>query len=183
MIPSIDSPSSPLDIYNVHCPSMMLTEVDPKCDSLDPWNTVAITNWDEDAKRFTITLSENIVGNLNSENFLVSEFMNQETLGIFSVNDRIELGSIPPHESRLLRIAPWNGKLPVLAGTDLHFSGGGVEIDTWQSCRYSVEGKIETEWNYPVRVAVAFPSNNKVRYVLKTCNVPAGQKRFYIQFD
>ena len=28
---------------------------------------------------------------------------------------------------------PVNGTMPILAGTDLHFSGGGVEIADWQA--------------------------------------------------
>lgn len=37
-----------------------------------------------------------------------------------------------PKTSRLLRIVPWNGIKPVLAGPDLHFSCDGVDISSWQ---------------------------------------------------
>jgi len=179
-IPSINTPSVPLDIYNTFCPSMMLTKVKPNCDDLGAWNTVAITNWEEEEKELQITLSGKLLESLNSDKYIISEFFSQKTLGIFSVNASIDLGTILPHTSRLLRIAPWNGKIPVLTGTDLHFSGGGVEIKEWNVHQNKIEGKIETEWNYPVTLHVAFPADNENGYLLKTTKVQPRQKSFFV---
>ena len=55
--------------------------------------------------------------------------------------ERIDLGLVPPHASRLLRIAPWPGDGPVLAGTDLSFSGGGVEVVEWRPGEGEVAGQ------------------------------------------
>ena len=180
IIPSINMPSKPLDIYNTFCPTRMLTEVKPVCESLDPWNTIAISNWQDQEMDVKIVLDQDVIGSLKSDKFIVSEFFNQKTLGIYSKNETVDLGKVPPHHSRLLRIAPWNGTSPVLTSTDLHFSGGGVEIEEWKYSNNTVEGTIKTEWNYPVNISVAFPANNEAGYILKTALIPSGQKLFYI---
>ncbi len=181
IIPSINTPSVPLDIYNTFCPSMMLTKVKPKCKNLEPWNTIAYSNWEEDDKKIQITLSDDVTESLKSEKLIVSEFFSQKVLDLFSKNEKIDLGFIQPHHSRLLRIAPWDGENPVLVGTDLHFSGGGVEIEEWNHSHNSVDGKIKTEWNYPVKVSVAFPADNSPGYVVKITRLPPGQRLFYIK--
>lgn len=181
VIPSINSSSIPLDLYNNFIPSMMLTKIVPLCKALKPWNTVAIMNLQDKSRSVSVKLSKKVIGNLNSSKFIVSEFFSQKILGIFSANDNINLGKVKPHESKLLRIAPWNGISPVLAGTDLNFSGGGVEIAKWKvNGDNSIEGKIKTEWDYPVRITVAFPSEDSKGYKLKTEVVRPLQKYFYI---
>ena len=179
-IPSIYTPSEPLDIYNTFCPSMMLTKVKPLCDDLGPWNTVAITNWEEKEKEIRITLSGKMLESLNSDKYIITEFFSRKTLGVFSGNDLIDAGTLLPHASLLLRIAPWNGESPVLTGTDLHFSGGGVEIKEWNVHNNSIWGEIETEWNYPVTINVAFPADNDNGYLLKTTTVQPRQNSFFI---
>ncbi len=180
VIPSIDTKSVPLDIYNTLCPSMMLTKVKPVCNGLEPWNTVAVTNWEDKEKELQITLSGKMTESLKSDKFIISEFFSHKTLGVFSENDRLNMGTILPHSSKLLRIAPWDGKKPVLTGTDLHFSGGGVEIREWNFRHDAIEGKIETDWDYPVTIYIAFPAENEVGYLLKTTKVQPRQKSFFV---
>ena len=52
-------------------------------------------------------------------------------------------------------------KTGTLVGTDLHFSGGGIEIGEWCVADSGIEGAIDTQWNYPTTVTVAFPQNEK----------------------
>ena len=125
-------------------------------------------------------MDESVIGNLKSDRFIVSEFFSQKVLGIFSEKETIELGSIPEHHSRLLRIAPWDGEKPVLTGTDLHFSGGGVEVAEWHANQNNVSGKIDTGWHYPVKLSVAFPSETSKGYFLKTVILSPGQQNFYV---
>jgi hypothetical protein len=181
VIPSLGKSSIPLDIYNTFCPSQMMTEVDPRCPELGRWKTIAVTNWEDSEKSINVLLSSLVLDGLESDRYLVSEFFSQRILGIFAENDSIRLDSLPAHHSLLLRIAPWNGLNPVLAGTDLHFSGGGVEIKEWQVKNNKIRGQIETDWNYPVRILVAFPENNQAGYSLSTATVQPGQKAFYIE--
>ncbi len=181
IIPSINSSSIPLDLYSDFIPSMMLTKIIPVCKDLKPWNTVAIMNLHDKSQNVSVKLSKKVIGSLNSNKFIVSEFFSQKVIGIFSAGDNIELGEIKPHESKLLRIAQWNGVKPVLTGTDLHFSGGGVEIAQWKvNSDNSIEGKIKTQWDYPVEITAAFPADNSSGYELKTETVQPLQKYFYV---
>jgi hypothetical protein len=116
---------------------------------------------------------------MEGSRFLVFDFLAQKPLGIFEVGATVDLGKLPPHASRLLRVTEWNGNVPVLAGTDLHFSGGGVEVTQWRADENEVNGQIETKWNCPVRVTAAFPTD--VAYVAKTATVKPGQNIFHIR--
>ncbi len=181
VIPSISKSSVPLDLYNTYCPTKMLTEVEPLCKNLGNWNTITVTNWEDEDQEIEVILSEEVINTLKSENYIVSEFFSQKTIGIISMGDKIALGTVPAHQSRLLRIAPWDRVSPILTGTDLHFSGGGVEIEEWQVHNNTIAGVIQTEWNYPVNISVAFPADNNDGYILKTITVQPGQKTFYIE--
>ena len=104
------------------------------------------------------------------------EFFEQKTLGLFNPGDAVELQGIEPHGPRLLKIIPWDGERPVLALTDLHFSAGGVEITEWDAETELVRGKVVTPWQYPVRVAAAFPSESGCE--LASTVVKPGEKAF-----
>jgi hypothetical protein len=160
VVPSVNGPSVPLDPLEPHCPSVLVTRVSPQCAELGPWVTVAIVNWTDDSRNSSIDLSPDIVGHLEAERFLVFEFLSQRILGIFHPGDVVALDTVPPHASRLLRIAPWTGVTPVLAGTDLHFSGGGVEIAEWATCGDHARGRIQTRWPGEVRMTIATPSDD-----------------------
>jgi alpha-galactosidase len=181
VIPSISKSALPLDLYNTYCPAKLLTEVEPRCEDLGRWNTIAITNWDDENREMELVLATEVIKVIKAGNYIVSEFFSQKIIGIFQQDDQIDLGLVPAHQSRLLRVAPWNGEYPVLTGTDLHFSGGGVEIEEWQRERNSIKGVLNTEWNYPVKVTVAFPAENESGYVSQSTVVQPGQKAFYIE--
>ncbi len=183
VIPSINTASLPLDIYNEIIPSKILTEVVPICEDLDPWNTLAVINWEETEKDMDVVLSKDVTKAIKSDKFIVSEFFSQKVLGIYSTGDQIDLGKIGFHASRLLRIAPWDGLTPTLTGTDLHFSGGGVEIKKWKALDNYVEGVLETKWDYPVNITVAFPAKNNKGYVLRKLEVQSQQNLFFIKND
>jgi hypothetical protein len=178
VLPSVSAASILLDPFEPLCPSQMLTPVTPRCAALAPWVTLAVVNWTDVPRQMTVTLTDRVLASLPGTRFLVSEFFAQEVLGLFEAGAVIELGAQAPHASRLLRIAPWDGKVPVLAGTDLHFTGGGVEIAAWQVSEAGVRGRIETRWNYPLRVTVAFPADQG--YALRSALLEPGQGTFRI---
>jgi hypothetical protein len=64
----------------------------------------------------------------------------------------------------------------VLAGTDLHFSGGGVEISSWQTDGATVSGTLDTGWDRPVNISVAVPAGDG--FEIRTVTVEAGEKDF-----
>jgi hypothetical protein len=70
----------------------------------------------------------------------------------------------------------------VLAGTDLHFSMGGIEIKEWKYDIGSVEGIIGTDWLYPVNITTVFPSLND-GFKARRITLQANQKRFWVGSD
>ena len=178
VIPSSNCAAVPLDPFEPVGPSFLATRVQPRCADLEAWNTLAAINWHDEPRSMTAVLEGEVIEGMAADRYLVSEFFSQEVLGLFAPGDRIDLGSVDPHNCRLLRLAPWNGKTPVLAGTDLHCSGGAVEVAAWSAETEEVSGHIETRWDYPTRVSVAFPTDSGFR--LGTATVGKGGGRFEV---
>ncbi|MBN2411662.1 alpha-galactosidase [candidate division KSB1 bacterium] len=182
IIPSINSPSDPIDAFNLNCPTQMLTRIEPVCNQLDSWVTLSVVNWSDDPKTFNIVLSEEFLKTLNGERFLIFEFFEQKLTGLYKRGDTIAINDIAPHTSKLLRIAAWDGNNPILVGTDLHFSGGGVEISRWNVKNNYIEGAIDTQWLYPVTVSAVFPARNADEFILQKITVQPGQRNFRIDY-
>ena len=177
-IPSIASPAMPLDPFEPVAPSRLVTRVTPRCGPLEPWNTLALINWSDDPQRMAASLSGEAVSGLGADRFLVTEFFTETAIGVVGAGGSIDLGLVAPHASRLLRIAPWRGDGPVLAGTDLSFLGGGVEVVEWRPGEGEAAGRVATDWDYPCRVRVAFPREG--RCVLASAVVPPGGGEFRV---
>lgn len=182
IIPSVNSSSYPIDWYQTTMPSMMVTNITPICNNLSNWNTIAIVNWNDAQKTFSFNLGTNVLKTLTGEKFILFEFFSQEVLGIFSKDSEVNITDLAPHSAVLIKIIPWDGKKPVLAGTDLHFSMGGVEIGEWKSDIGKVEGLLDTDWLYPVKISGVFPSGNS-EFQVKQITLLPGQKRFKITND
>jgi alpha-galactosidase len=182
VIPPVNASSIPLDIFDPLCPSKMVTEVNPKCSNLGSWVTVAMINWTDEVKNMSLDLSQSVLKSIPGSHFLVFEFFSQKIIGIYEPDDVINLSEVAAHHSRLLRIVPWDGVKPVLAGTDLHFSGGAVEIASWKIGNRRIEGEIETIWDYPVTVTAAFPATTALGYIEKSVEIRPGQRLFSIEF-
>lgn len=183
IIPSINSPSSPIDWYVPDIPSMVVTHVSPVCQNLENWNTVAIFNWTEEAESITIDLNNLVLKSLPGEQFVLFEFFSQEVKGIFKKDELVHMGTLDPRSGLLLKVIPWDGQKPVLAGTDLHFSMGGMEIKEWKFDIGSVEGVVETDWLYPVRITSVFPALNIDGFISKQVVLQPNQKRFWLVAD
>ena len=46
-IPSVNAAAVPLDPFEPVAPSQLVTRVNPRCGELEPWNTLALINWDD----------------------------------------------------------------------------------------------------------------------------------------
>ena len=180
VIPSINSSSRPIDVLNTTIPFYTVTDVVPVCADLDPWVTVAAVNWSDAPKEMNVRLDEDVVGVKKAPGYIVFEFFSQTVLGVYNFGEEVSLGAVPPHHSKQLRIAPWDGSKPVLAGTDLHFSAGGVEITSWDVEQRGITGTIETRWDYSVMISAVFPADNEHGFIVKDVRLKPGQKRFYI---
>lgn len=145
-----------IDIFNHGCPTLFLSSVNPRSKGLEDWWTLTIANWKQEPIQREIKISDlNLPKN---KTFILFEFKEQKTYGLKTDNDSFTI-DVPPHGMRVMRIAPWNAKKPVIIGTDLHITGGAVEIATVDIGTHEVSGNIRTKWNYPVKITVAFPDN------------------------
>ena len=148
-----------LDVFNEGCPSLFLSHIEAECSSLGQWNTLAVANWKKNKVVRKVNLSK--LNLLESKQYLVFEFKEQKFYGTFSRDDCIEL-DIPAHGTRLLRITPYDNKKTVIIGTDLHFSGGGIELADISIIDNSISGKVKTDWDYPVEITAAFPKETGI---------------------
>ena len=164
IMPSMAIPARPLDYAAPRSPNLFFAKVVPKAKNLDPWWTLAVGNWFEEEREVEVDLSMCPLPNVVKQ-LAVFEFHDQEFHGIRDVDTSLTL-TMPPHGMRLLRLAPWDGEWPVLLGTDLHFSGGGVEIAAVDMAADKISGRVETTWKeFPVSLRAAFPSGNAVEVV------------------
>lgn len=154
VVPSLGAASSAIDLYREWMPSQYATHVVPACRDLASWNTVSVLNVADAPADFTVTLSGEAVRDLGGEYFAVFENVEQRFFGIYGQGGEIELEAVPAHAARVLRImpVPAAGEVALLS-TDLHFSGGGVEIAEWKPYGGGIRGRLSTPWRqYPVRV-------------------------------
>lgn len=158
VIPACFPQSKILDIFNPGCPTRFLSHIKPICSTLGDWWNLAIINWKQEKKTRQVKLVD--LGLPHSEFYVVFEFKEQKTLGIFTLEDTIDL-EIPAHGTRFLRITPWDKKMPVIIGTDMHLTGGGVEITKAIIDKTSISGTIQTTWDYPTKITAIFPDGDQ----------------------
>jgi hypothetical protein len=180
VIPSVNSASRPLDVFNTRCPEIMITSIDPVCNKLDNWNMLTIINWANVPRDYNIQLDKKVLGNLKGENFLAYDFQSGEIIAKLSKSDTLKISGVKGHQSKLVKIVPWDGKSPMFLGTDLNFSCGGVEIADIKYDNNIISGSLETEWFVPVTLTFVIPSING--YELKKIKTSAGQKKFLVRF-
>ena len=142
------------DIFNSGCPTLFLSYIEPRCETLENWWTLAVVNWKQEPVRRVINISD--LNLPKDQAFILFEFKEQKSYGLKTNNDSFTI-DIPPHAVRVMRIAIWNGETPVIMGTDLHITGGAVELADITTQANEISGSIITNWNYPVMVTAAFP--------------------------
>ncbi len=179
VIPSVNSPSFPVDWHNQLVPSYLITQVAPLCKQLNPWNNIAIINWSDEMDNFSFTLDSLVLKTLPGDKFLLFEFFSQEVMGLYNKSDLVRVEGLASRTAKLYKIIPWSGKESVLAGTNLHFSMGGVEIKEWNATPNAINGYLETQWPYPVEITAVFPVKNGFK-TEKIITYPH-QKRFWIK--
>lgn len=162
VLPPLRTPGEPLDPFHPVAPTRVRNRIEPLCPDLAPWITVALFNWSDEVEEAGLRLDQAVVEALPGERFLVFDFFAGRVLGVFGAEAEIPARTVPPHGVRLLRIAPWDGRSAVLAGTNGHFSGGGVEIAAWgsEASGEAVRFRPESPWKGPIRVWIAFPASD-----------------------
>ena len=158
VIPACFPDSKILDMFNPGCPTSFLSHIKPICAALDAWWNLALINWRQETATRQIKLAD--LNLPTSESYVIFEFKEQKLLGVFTLEDTIEL-EIPEHGTRVLRITPWDKKTPIIIGTDMHLTGGGVEITQAIIDKTSISGTIQTAWHYPTRITAIFPDGDQ----------------------
>ncbi|MHB1158549.1 MAG: glycoside hydrolase family 36 protein [Phycisphaerales bacterium] len=159
-MPSAHLPARVLDYSAKKCPNGFLTAVTPRAGGLEPWWTLAVGNWEDEPRDVPVDLSK-IHWPDDVRELAVFEFREQRLVGVKGTDATFTL-RIGPHGMRLLRLARWSGTRPVLLGTDLHFTGGGVEIAHARVERDRILGQLDTPWRCPVTITAAWPAGSQV---------------------
>lgn len=154
VIPSSAAPAQVLDWGHAGCPTRFLTAVTPQAPGLAAWHTLTVCNWQDRAKRETVDLG---AVPARTAQVAVFEFATQRFLGVFAAAATLAV-TVPAHGSRVLRVAPWDGRSPLLLGTDLHLTGGAVEFARLTLGPEAVTGELRTPWRVPVRLTVGLPA-------------------------
>jgi len=180
VIPSVNSASRPVDLFNKNIPELMVTHITPKCNKLGDWNMLSIVNWSNESKDYHIVLDHNLTGNIEGEKFLIYDFKSQKILAQLAKGEAFDIKDVKGHNSKLLKIVGWNGKSAMFIGTDLNFACGGLEISDIKYEDGSVSGVLETDWNVPIKLTFVVPTING--YDLRKLEIGEGQKRFTLDF-
>ncbi len=149
VIPPVTPPAVPLDIGTPGIPAVFRTRVTPRAPDLAPWWTIAVFNWEDTPAERQVALDVPAA----TPRLAVFELVCQRWCGTHPPGASIAL-RIPAHGVRVLRIAEWEGRSPILLGTDGQFTGGAAEIAAIVCGRDGARGKIVTPW--PVPVALTF---------------------------
>ncbi|HOF17319.1 MAG TPA: alpha-galactosidase [Phycisphaerae bacterium] len=153
VIPPVTPPARPLDLCRPFCPTLFLTSVTPRDKRLGGWWTLAVLNWENEPVTRDIPLRHiPAAGKL-----AVFELVTQAWLGVHEPTGVLRIG-IPAHGSRMLRVAPWDGRSALLLGTDCHMSGGAAEFRELEIRPDCVRGELDSRWNEPVALTVGVPN-------------------------
>jgi hypothetical protein len=180
VLPSVNSSSKPIDLFNIVIPEIMITPIIPMCKELGKWNMLSVINWSDESKDYSIELDSGLTGNLEGDHFIIYDFRTQSITGILSPGQKLKIDNVQGHQSRLMKIVPWNGKSPMFLGTDLNFSCGGMEISDLKCTGTTLSGNINTDWDIPVKLVFVVPTAKG--YEVKVIEQVKGQKKFFFDF-
>ncbi len=176
VIPSINTPAKILDWNHPVCPTRFLTSIAPRAVGLKPWWTLTLCNWAETPGDEMVRLAD-IAQLPRHDQWAVFEMHTQRFLGEFARNDAMTI-TVPAHGCRVLRLCPSANLDHVLLGTDLHLSGGGVEIAQWQVHNQSIQVRLDTPWQRAVTFSLGVRSQNQL--CVHRFTIPSDCREFVI---
>lgn len=166
-----------LDVFNSGCPELFLFSVKPRCAALGVWWMLAVINWQPKSMTRKIALSDLRLP--PTENLAVFEFKEQRFMGVHAAEGQIEV-TIPAHGTRLLRLAPaGHGGAAMLLGTDLHLTGGGLELQDVLVGVDSLAGRVAYRRTLPVTITAGFPEGGSL--AVRQVMVPPDTDEFIVR--
>ena len=164
-VPSLGVASVPADLFEEgRIPAIHVTRVRARAEGLPPWHTVTLINFQDDPRTFELTLDEHVLippPDRTDGRFLVWEFFERRLIGSVRWGEDLPPIAVPPHGTRVLRVAPWDGCSPALLATDRHLSMGGVEIAAWTARDGGIEVRIQSVWPDAFSVWLAVPDEDQ----------------------
>ena len=125
---------------------------------------MALINFQDEVRIFELTLDEHVLipqPDRTDGQFLVWEFFERRFIGCVRWGEHIAPILVPPHGTRVLRVAPWDGCSPMLLATDRHLSMGGVEIAEWTLKNGGIEARVGSVWPDAFSVWLAVPDEDQ----------------------
>jgi hypothetical protein len=141
---------------------------------------LSIINWSDENKDYRIPLDYRVTQNLNGEKLLVYDFKSKKILEQLRPGEVLTIEGVGGHQSRLLKIVPWDGKSVIFIGTDLNFSCGGLEIAEISYEHGRISGILDTPWYVPVTLAFLIPSETGLE--TKLLHMSPGQRMFFMDY-
>ncbi len=184
VIPSINTISRAVDLFNPWLPTQFVTQVQARCRTLGHWNTVSILNVSANVMNSEVYLGNEVTDGLGGGEFLLFELVTGTFIGKCRRGQSITISDIPPHAGRILKVIEVDNAHSgiYLLGTDLHNSGGGVEIKTWnRESTFTLSGTLDSVWpQYPVKITAAYVCDDGLQ--TKTLKLLPGNRDFFFDF-
>jgi hypothetical protein len=174
VLPSVTPPARIVDFENVECPSTFWTKVTPRVPGMASWATLVVFNWSAEPAEREVSLSS-VPWLAACPRLAVMELATQTFIGVRCGQDSLPL-TIPPHGTRILRLAPWDGQSPLLLGTDCHLSGGAAELDQLEISTDIVTGRVCSPWQFPIKLTIGMPVHGRLEP--RSFTIAAGEREF-----
>lgn len=161
--PSIGEAAVPLDLAaGARFPALFRTEGSGLPAGVDPWVTVSVVNWHDEARTFPVLLDHAALGGLASGGSPGGELL----VGAFRggwvrrarLGETLLVGPVAPHGCEVLKVQWHRPERPQIARTDGHFSMGAAEVRSFREVSGGVDLSIRWEWPRPLGIWVTRPS-------------------------
>lgn len=158
----------------------MVTHIDPVCKNLKDWQMLTLINWYDQKKDFRTVVDDKIVDLSQGNSFIVFDFQSQSIVSKIRKGDSLIVSNVNPHQSKLLKILPWDEKSAIFIGTDLNFTCGGVEISDIKYESGNISGILDTQWYLPVTLTFLVPKGEG--FEIKRLRMLSGQRHFVLNY-
>lgn len=173
-LPNATPPARVLDFGHAECPTTFLTPVTPRYANGSPWTTLTVCNWADTPVERSLRASH--VPTLSHAKRLAAfELVTGTFLGVIDPGQPIAL-TVPAHGARVIRLAEWDGRSPILLGTDGHLSGGAAELSSLGISADRIRGEVGWRWDVPLRLFVGVPNKTSLR--VRQLELAAGERQF-----
>jgi hypothetical protein len=161
--PSIGEAAVPLDLAaGARFPALFRTEVRRPPAGTDPWVTVSVVNWNDEARTFSVPLDQGSLGRLATEGSAGAELLVGAFRGgwarIARLGETLRIGPIAPHGCEVLKVQWYRREKPQIARTDGHFSMGAAELRSAREVPGGLDLGVRWEWPRPLGVWVTRPA-------------------------